>query len=296
MTALDGTTAARRGWTTLRLTATLTLGGLSLAACATAPAPAPQQFMVSRVPATGFPPSAPAAKSAPPSVAASPAARPQLGPLIEARTFPRGGRYKIGSPYRIAGVRYVPADQPDYDRVGIASWYGDEFHGRKTANGERFNMYTASAAHTTLPLPSIVEVTNLANGRSIRVRLNDRGPYVNGRIIDLSRDAADELGYRAKGLARVRVRYIGPARMDDSLTPLYVARTRREDQPELRFASADNRESPPLVQAPDRQIATPPARSKSGRMTLARADALPYRRALYPLYDADAGAKLPPLW
>jgi rare lipoprotein A (peptidoglycan hydrolase) len=195
--------------------ATITgLAALSLAACAGTPsielATAPPTPEVLE----------PAPVLAPPRPAATARARP----------FPRGarrgkggGRYTVGAPYRVAGRLYVPADQPSYDEVGVASWYGEAFDGRATANGERFDMYSASAAHTTLPLPSIVEVTNLENGRSIRVRLNDRGPFKAGRIIDLSKAAARRLGYVEKGLARVRVRYIGPARLDGSLTPLYVA-------------------------------------------------------------------------
>ena len=126
-----------------------------------------------------------------------------------ATTGPKG--YKTGQPYQVAGIWYVPKDEPDYDKTGIASWYGDAFHMKATANGEVFDMNQLSAAHTTLPLPSIVEVTNLDNGRKMRVRVNDRGPFVDNRIIDLSRAAAVELGYDRQGLARVRVKYIGPA-------------------------------------------------------------------------------------
>jgi len=118
---------------------------------------------------------------------------------------------KIGRPYQVAGRTYVPARQDDYDRTGVASWYGPKFHGRRTANGEHFDMNALSAAHTTLPLPSLVRVTNLGNGRSIIVRVNDRGPFVNNRLIDLSRAAAQELGYLRQGTARVRVQYVGPA-------------------------------------------------------------------------------------
>jgi rare lipoprotein A len=105
----------------------------------------------------------------------------------------------------------VPKDEPDYDKTGIASWYGEAFHMKATADGEIFDMNQFSAAHTTLPLPSIVEVTNLDNGRKLRLRVNDRGPFVDNRIIDLSRAAAAELGYDRQGLARVRVKYISPA-------------------------------------------------------------------------------------
>jgi rare lipoprotein A len=114
-------------------------------------------------------------------------------------------------PYEVNGVVYRPRAQPNYDEVGIATWYGAQYHNRQTADGEIFDTDRASAAHTTLPLPCIVEVTNLDNGRRIRVRVNDRGPFVRGRILDLSREGAKELGFYMKGSARVRVRYVGPA-------------------------------------------------------------------------------------
>ena len=123
------------------------------------------------------------------------------------------GKYKIGNPYKIDGVWYVPADQPDYDDVGMASWYGGDFHNKVTANGEMFDMNAFSAAHKTLPMPSIVEVTNLDNGKTMRLRVNDRGPFVGERIIDVSRAAAVSLGFNQQGLAKVRVRYIGPAKL-----------------------------------------------------------------------------------
>lgn len=121
------------------------------------------------------------------------------------------GERKVGKPYQVAGVWYVPREQPDYDQTGIASWYGQAFHQKATANGELFDMNAVSAAHTTLPLPSLVEVTNLENGRRLVVRVNDRGPFVDNRIIDLSQEAARQLGYDRRGLAKVRVRYVGPA-------------------------------------------------------------------------------------
>lgn len=114
-------------------------------------------------------------------------------------------------PYEVRGRRYVPAEQPNYNEVGLASWYGTQFNGRPTASGERFDMNSLSAAHKTLPLPALVEVTNLSNGRSAVVRVNDRGPFVDGRIIDLSRGAAEEIGLLSQGVGQVRVRYVGPA-------------------------------------------------------------------------------------
>lgn len=125
------------------------------------------------------------------------------------RPLPRLGKPTVGKPYRIAGIWYHPKAEPYYDRAGIASWYGRKFHGRKTASGERFNMNALTAAHTTLPLPSLVRVTNLHNGRSIVLKVNDRGPFARGRIIDVSRRAADLLGFRKRGVARVRVQVVG---------------------------------------------------------------------------------------
>lgn len=118
---------------------------------------------------------------------------------------------KVGAPYQVGGVWYLPAFEPDFDETGTASWYGSEFHGRPTSNGETFDMNALTAAHPTLPLPSVLEVTNLANGKAVTVRLNDRGPFVAGRMLDLSRRAAEELGFIHTGTAQVRVRYLGPA-------------------------------------------------------------------------------------
>ncbi|MDF2763227.1 MAG: RlpA-like protein precursor [Rhodospirillales bacterium] len=113
--------------------------------------------------------------------------------------------YKIGKPYQVNGVWYYPAEDFNYSETGIASWYGDEFGGRPTASGEIFDPNEISAAHRTLPLPSIVRVTNLENGRALAIRINDRGPFAHGRIIDLSRRAAQLLGFHKQGTAKVRV-------------------------------------------------------------------------------------------
>ena len=113
-----------------------------------------------------------------------------------------------GKPYTIKGVRYVPRADPSYDRTGIASWYGKHLHGRPTASGERFNERAMTAAHPTLPFGTRVRVTNLENGRSVQLTINDRGPFVRGRIIDVSRAAASVLGFERKGLARVRVQNV----------------------------------------------------------------------------------------
>jgi rare lipoprotein A len=117
-------------------------------------------------------------------------------------------RYKVGNPYKVAGVWYYPERDLTYDDTGIGSWYGDEFAGKLTANGEIFDPELVTAAHKTLPMPSVVRVTNLDNGKSLVVRINDRGPFVAGRIIDLSREAARRIGYKDNGLARVRVQLL----------------------------------------------------------------------------------------
>ncbi len=122
-----------------------------------------------------------------------------------------GGTYRVGKPYLVAGRMYVPTEDRNYRAEGLASWYGDDFHGRLTANGEVFDMHSLSAAHPTLPMPSYVRVTNMSNHRSVIVRVNDRGPYHANREIDLSHKAADVLGFKGNGVSRVRVEYVGPA-------------------------------------------------------------------------------------
>jgi rare lipoprotein A len=118
------------------------------------------------------------------------------------------GSYKVGSPYKVQGVWYYPSEDMAYDKTGIASWYGPNFHGKTTANGELYDQWAVTAAHKTLPLPSMVRVTNLENGRSLVVRINDRGPFVSNRIIDMSHRAAQLLGFDQKGTARVRVQVL----------------------------------------------------------------------------------------
>jgi rare lipoprotein A len=124
------------------------------------------------------------------------------------RDGPPGGVYKVGEPYQVNGVWYTPVVDYGYDESGIASWYGADFHGKATANGETYDMNEVTAAHKTLPMPSLARVTNLENGRSLIVRVNDRGPFVPGRIIDLSRRSAQLLGLEGKGTGRVRVQIL----------------------------------------------------------------------------------------
>ncbi len=149
--------------------------------------------------------------------------------IAEGEPVPRGGGgYKVGKPYTIGGRTYFPAENPNYVAEGQASWYGKDFHGRKTANGEIFDMASISAAHKTLPMPSYVRVTNLSNDRSIVVRVNNRGPYVGDRLIDVSYKTAELLGFAKNGVARVRVQYLGRAPLDDD-DDIKLASTLRTD-------------------------------------------------------------------
>lgn len=176
------------GRTTLRVSALL--AAASLAACAGAPSP-----------------------GTPTSLVGGPWGSVHLGGRLEPRAYNR--------PYTVRGRRYEPADQPGYVETGLAGWYGLE-SGRRTSDGEAFTLHELTAAHRTLPIPSLLEVTNLDNGRRVVVWMNDRGPFVPGRLVDLSRAAAGELGFLGRGVARVRVRYLGPA---DGRPSFLVART-----------------------------------------------------------------------
>jgi rare lipoprotein A len=147
--------------------------------------------------------------------------------IADGQPIPKGGGvYKLGEPYQIDGQWYVPRADPDYDRSGLASYYAEAFHGRRTSNGETFDMWALTAAHPTLPLPCYVYVTNLDNGRTLLVRVNDRGPYARGRLLDASRATARYLGFETKGTARVRVRYAGRAPLSG------------EDRQEQRFLAS----------------------------------------------------------
>lgn len=200
--------------------------------------------------------------------------------------------------YQIRGRWYQPVEQPDYDEVGLASWYGDYFHGRPTATGERFDMHELTAAHKTLPLPGLVEVTNTANGRRVVLRVNDRGPFVDNRIIDLSRGAADALDLRTRGVGEVRVRYLGRAPRLGGGTVLQYAST-----PAPAQAPAPTPVAPPVVQAatPSQnywvQVAAYPqqeqARDAAGRLgrpaqVQAATNLASYRVLMGPWTDANA--------
>lgn len=203
-----------------------------------------------------------------------PPASPEPGPSATT------GVYKLGAPYRINGRLYVPEFDPAYDRVGVASWYGDAFHGRPTANGEIFDKERISAAHPTLPLPSRVQVTNLENGRTVELRVNDRGPFVDDRLIDLSQAAARELGFEEQGLARVRVRFLA---LDEARgTP---------PEPTVRWAARAPAAVEPAAGPPAaRPVALPPARPTPALVAEA-----PTRVRLAALVPARAGAASCPL-
>ncbi|MTW16328.1 septal ring lytic transglycosylase RlpA family protein [Rhodoplanes serenus] len=166
---------------------------------------------------------------------------PQIDPRYGVAASPRvvepgdpvpkgGGAYRIGKPYVVGGRMYVPEEDVNYRAEGLASWYGTDFHGRRTANGEVFDMHSLSAAHPTLPMPSYVRVTNLGNNRSMILRVNDRGPFHQGRLVDVSIKAADMLGFQANGTARVRVEYIGRAPLEGSDDGVLMA-TLRHGEP-----------------------------------------------------------------
>ena len=169
-------------------------------------------------------------------------------------TAPAGtvGKYKVGNPYQIKGVWYHPSEDFAYDETGIASWYGTQFHGRSTANGEVFDMNGLSAAHRTLPMPSLVRVTNLENGRTLNLRVNDRGPFAHGRIIDLSRRAAQLLGFERQGTARVRVRILAEE------SRMLAARLQREASSDKWVATDTPIIVPRLPKPPVSQEALPP--------------------------------------
>src|SRR3954464_10438316 len=164
--------------------------------------------------------------SAPKPVEGPPLPAMPAGPQEAVQLPPKAGVYKIGEPYQVDNVWYYPQEQPTYDETGIASWYGPTFYGRPTANGEIYDGNQLTAAHRTLPMPVNVRVTNLDNGKSIIVRVNDRGPYARGRIIDLSKRAAELLDVVQTGTARVRVTYVSRADLNGaqpSETPPEIA-------------------------------------------------------------------------
>ncbi len=172
-------------------------------------------------------------------------------PITSVQVPPNAGVYKVGQPYQIDNVWYYPREQPDYDETGIASWYGPTFYGKPTANGEIYDGNKLTAAHKTLPLPVNVRVTNLDNGKSLVVRVNDRGPFARGRIIDLSERAAKLLDVVQSGTARVRITYL--ARGDLNGAP--PEETPREIAKALPAAPSGRIESATLAAVPGAKLA-----------------------------------------
>lgn len=166
--------------------------------------------------------------------------------LTKASHIPSGGgRYQVGKPYKIAGKWYKPREVKSYEKVGTASWYGDAFHGRKTANGELYNMNSFSAAHTTLPLPSYVRVTNIANKRSVIVRVNDRGPFAHNRLIDLSKRTANFLDFKNAGTAKVHMKYLGRAPVEGGDSQFLAESVQQNGRPlHKRRRIAENHQQP----------------------------------------------------
>lgn len=186
--------------------------------------------------------------------------------------------YKVGAPYQIGGTWYYPQEQPDYDETGVASWYGPGFYGKTTANGEVYDAGDLTAAHRTLPMPVNVRVTNLENGKSMVLRVNDRGPFAKGRIIDVSEHAAQLLGFHQQGVTRVRVTYLDVADINGKpadTTPVGVA-TAAKAAPQGKIESSGLDAVPgakvaPSHQAPPKVVAQaappPPAPHPTGQVS-----------------------------
>ncbi len=143
-----------------------------------------------------------------------------------------GGKYHVGKPYQIAGKTYYPSEKP-VTQTGMASWYGADFHGRRTANGEVFNRHSISAAHPTMPLPSYARVTNLTNSHSMIVRVNDRGPYHGGRVMDVSQRVAEALDFHNAGTAHVKVEWVGRADLAGDNDAKLLATLRNDGAPAM---------------------------------------------------------------
>jgi rare lipoprotein A len=218
--------------------------------------------------------------------------------VADGESVPKGGGYsKVGKPYTIAGEVYTPKDMRKYSAVGLASWYGSQFRGRMTANGEVFDMDSVTAAHPTMPLPSYIRVTNTANGRSIIARVNDRGPFHSKRLIDVSERVAEALAFRGVGTARVKVDYIGRAPTEGSDDALLMASLRTDGAPASLRGDA---KAPVQVASNDQPDSVVVAPSNSAPNVLSFFNA-PEQPAAQPatetatVLDADAFVPLPPV-
>lgn len=206
------------------------------------------------------------------------------------------GGYKIGKPYQIDGVWYYPQEDFNYVEEGVSSWYGPTFHGKSTANGETYDMMDLTAAHRTLPMPSVVRVTNMENGRSLVVRVNDRGPFARNRIIDVSKRAAQLLGFHEQGTTRVRVEILA----DESRALKAQAIAASGDMPAVTAAprgsiSSESLDSPPSSGGGSSTVTTaamsspPPSSSSSSSSASATGGAASYSAASYTPATTGAG-------
>lgn len=217
----------------------------------------------------------------------------QIDPRYGVRASPRvvadgeevpkgGGNYMVGKPYTIAGRTYYPSERP-FSAEGTASWYGADFHGRRTANGEIFDRQSISAAHPTMPLPSYARVTNIRNSRSIVVRVNDRGPYHGGRVMDVSQRVAEALDFHSAGTARVKVEWIGRANLDGDDDNKLMATLRDDGVPAALDAVSPvmtaAHEAPHKTAREQRQIAPPETLT---RVAMDREQASEYHATAYP--------------
>jgi rare lipoprotein A len=211
--------------------------------------------------------------------------------VADGEAVPKGGGYsKVGKPYVIAGEVYTPKDMRKYSATGLASWYGSQFRGRMTANGEVFDMDSVTAAHPTMPLPSYIRVTNTANGRSIIARVNDRGPFHSRRLIDVSERVAEALDFRRVGTARVKVDYIGRAPTEGSDDQLLMASLRTDGSPASLRGDA---KAPVQVASNDQPEASPS--NAFGLFNTQEATPSVQVADATPVLDADAFVPLPPV-
>lgn len=221
---------------------------------------------------------------------------PKYGPasqrvVEDGQDVPKGGgRELVGKPYTIAGKRYAPYQKPaGFTQVGSASWYGEAFHGRRTANGEIYDRHSVTAAHPTMPLPSYARVTNNLNGRSIIVRVNDRGPYHGGRIMDLSQKTADALSFRHLGTARIRVEYLGRASLRGSDDSKLIATLRTDGSP----ASLPGTSAPVMVASADPATSSRISAAAIGRAVDLDGDGIPDNEQVAAVPVQRASAPVP---
>jgi rare lipoprotein A len=206
-----------------------------------------------------------------------------------------GGRDLVGKPYVVAGRLYTPREMPNYSAVGLASWYGPSFHGRLTANGEVFDRGSVSAAHPTMPLPSYVRVTNLLNGHSIVARVNDRGPYHGGRLIDVSQRVAEALSFRNLGTAKVKVDYLGRASLAGSDDERLMATLRTDGVPaSLRGAETQVASAAPVSQPAAAQPAVSSPRISTEAVSAAETQAADEAPEATPVAARPVAAKPAP--